>query len=47
LVPILGFTRAIIRNEIPSIKNKTFSIDLKTETLGASFSNKLDDANFF
>jgi hypothetical protein len=47
LVPILGFTRARIRNDIPSIKNKSFSTDLKTEILGASFVNKPIDANFF
>ena len=30
-VPILGFTKAKIRNDIPRIKNKSFNPDLNTE----------------
>ena len=30
-VPILGLTKARIRNDIPKIKNKSFNADLNTE----------------
>ena len=47
LVPILGLTKARIKNEIPIKKNESLRMDLKTEILGASLDNNPEDANFF
>jgi hypothetical protein len=47
LVPILGLTKARIKNEIPIKKNESLRMDLKKEILGASFDNSPVGANFF
>ena len=47
LVPILGLTKARIKNEIPIKKNESLRMDLKTEILGASLDNNPEEANFF
>ncbi len=46
LLPIFGFVKEIIRNEIPSRSMVTFKVALNLEALGANIFNSLGLENF-